>query len=352
MSTSKNTHDTKIVVRFDLWVHPDFFSRLEDQGDIDVMLLQQDDEATARAAFKKAHAYHIGAGKDDLMKRWWATDDLFAQAPNLLIVASAGSGYDTSDVAACTRAGVLLCNQAGGNARSVAEHTLGLMLDLTKRITETDRKLRAIRGYTREDLMGHELAGRTLGLIGIGNVGTLVAGMAKAFAMDVVATDPNVEANEVVRRGARKVELDELLAVSDFVSIHCPKIPTTVGMIGEKQFAAMKPGAIFITTARGGIHDEVALTAAMEGGHVGGAGLDVWDAEPPPLDHPLLSRDNVVSTFHTAGVTHEARQRMAQFAADQIIDCLAGRRPPRILNPDAWPRFAERFETIFGTKPA
>jgi D-3-phosphoglycerate dehydrogenase len=89
----------------------------------------------------------------------------------------------------------------------------------------------------------------------------------------------------------------------------------------------------------------------MESGHIAGAGLDVWDAEPPPLDHPLLPRDNVVSTFHTAGVTHEARKRMAQFAADQIIDCLAGRRPPRILNPEAWPRFAERFEAIFGTKP-
>lgn len=342
----------KTVVRFDLWVHPDFVTRLQDQGDIDFILLQQDDEAAAAAAFEKAHAYHIGAGKDDLQQRWWATDDLFARAPNLLIVASAGAGYDTSDVDACTRAGVLLCNQAGGNARSVAEHTLGLMLDLTKRITETDRKLRATRGYTREDLMGRELAGRTLGLIGIGHVGTMVAGMARAFAMDVVATDPNVDADEVARRGARKVDLDELLAVSDFVSIHCPKIPTTVGMISQKQFAAMKPGAIFITTARGGIHDEAALAAAMDSGHVAGAGLDVWDAEPPPLDHPLLPRDNVVSTFHTAGVTHEARQRMAQFAADQIIDCLAGRRPPRILNPEAWPRFAERFEKIFGTKPA
>lgn len=346
------TAPRKTVVRFDLWVHPDFVTRLQDQGDIDFILLQQDDEAAARAAFEKAHAYHIGAGKDDLQKCWWATDDLFARAPNLLIVSSAGAGYDTSDLDACTRAGVLLCNQAGGNARSVAEHTLGLMLDLTKRITETDRKLRATRGYTREDLMGHELAGRTLGLIGIGNVGTIVAAMAKAFAMDVVATDPNVDADEVARRGARKVELDELLAVSDFVSVHCPKIPATVGMIGENQFAAMKPGTIFITTARGGIHDEAALTAAMESGHVGGAGLDVWDAEPPPLDHPLLPRDNVVSTFHTAGVTHEARQRMAQFAADQIIDCLAGRRPPRILNPEAWPRFAERFEAIFGTRPA
>jgi D-3-phosphoglycerate dehydrogenase len=341
----------KTVVRFDLWVHPDFVTRLEDQGDIDFHLLQQDDEATACAAFEKAHAYHIGAGKDDLMKRWWATDDLFARAPNLLIVSSAGAGYDTSDVEACTRAGVLLGNQTGGNACSVAEHTLGLMLDLNKRITETDRKLRTSRGYTREDLMGHELAGRTIGLIGIGNIGTIVASMAKAFAMDVVATDPNVDADEVARRGARKVELDELLSVSDFVSIHCPKIPTTVGMIGEREFAAMKPGAIFITTARGGIHDEAALTAAMESGHLAGAGIDVWDAEPPPQDHPLLPRDNVVSTFHTAGVTHEARQRMAQFAADQIIDCLAGRRPPRILNPEAWPKFAERFEAIFGRKP-
>ena len=125
----------------------------------------------------------------------------------------------------------------------------------------------------------------------------------------------------------------------------------TLGMIGAPQFAAMKPTAYFITTARGGIHDEDALTEALKAGKLAGAGLDVWAKEPPPLDHPLLAMDNVIASQHTAGVTRESRENMGRIAAQQIIDVLAGKPATRILNPEVWPAFAKRFEAIFGFAP-
>ena len=335
--------NTKNVVRFDHYQHPDFAARFAQEPDIDYTELSQDSETESWAAFANAHAYHISAAKDELKPHWFANAALLERAPNLLCVSSGGAGYDTTDVDACTKAGVLVVNQAGGNAQSVAEHTLGLMLDLSKRISENDRLLRTRRGYSREDLMGNEIFGRTIGLVGIGQVGSRVAKLANAFSMRVIATDPNVDAAQIASYGACKVELDELLAQADFVSLHCPRIPSTLKMIDEAAFNAMKPGAIFITTARGGIHDEVALTAAIETGHLAGAGIDVWDIEPPPIEHALLQRDNVVATYHTAGVTGQARQRMAQYASDQIVELLAGKRPPRIINPDVWPAYIKRF---------
>lgn len=343
--------NTKTVVRFDNFINPAFQERLAREHDIEYIELKQDDEATAYAAFARAHVYHISAAKDETALQWWAKTPLLARAPNLLAVSSSGAGYDTSDVEACNAAGVLIVNQAGGNAQSVAEHTLGLMLDLSKRLSETDRLMRTERGFPREHLMGREISGRTIGLVGIGQVGSRVAKLANAFGMNVIATDPNVDEATIASHGARKVSFDELLAQSDFVSIHCPRIPSTMNMINEAAFKAMKPGIIFITTARGGIHDEVALEAAMASGHVAGAGLDVWDVEPPPLDHPLLKRDNVVSTYHTAGVTSDARLRVAEYASEQIVALLKGERPPRIVNPEAWPAYVKRFEAIMGKTP-
>jgi D-3-phosphoglycerate dehydrogenase len=116
-----------------------------------------------------------------------------------------------------------------------------------------------------------------------------------------------------------------------------------------RAFGRMKPGAVFVTTARGGIHDETALVDALRSGHLGGAGIDVWDVEPPPLDHPLLRLENVVATFHTAGVTHEARRNTASYAAEQLVGIFKGGRPPRLINPEAWPAYAKRFEEIMGT---
>ena len=341
----------KTVIRFNHWIHPDMIARFEREPDVELVTFEQDQVEPAWSAMATAHAYQISAAKDELAPQWQANAALLERAPRLLCVSSGGAGYDTVDVAACTAAGVIVVNQAGGNAQSVAEHTFGLLLDLTKRISETDRLLRTSRGYTREQLMGREISGLTLGIIGIGHVGRRVCALAQAFGMSVLANDPYVDADEIARRGAEKVDFMDLMSRSDVVSVHCPRTPETFGMIDAQAFAVIKPGATFITTARGGIHDEAALEAAMANGRVRAAGVDVWDVEPPPLDHPLLKRDNVVATYHTAGVTAEARSRMANYASEQIIDILGGKRPPRLVNPEVWPAYRKRFERIMGQAP-
>jgi D-3-phosphoglycerate dehydrogenase len=194
--------------------------------------------------------------------------------------------------------------------------------------------------------------GKTVGIIGIGNVGRRVAALCGTlFRMQVLAYDPYVDADEMKRRGAEKVELDELLRRADFVSINCPLTDETRRMIGAREYALMQPQAYFITTARGFIHDEAALEAALRDNKLAGAGLDVWDKEPPPADHPLLQYDNVIATPHMAGVTREARANMGKIAAEQMLDALDGKPVNRIVNPQVWPDYAKRFEKTFGFAP-
>jgi len=339
----------KNVVRFDLPTNPAFDARLAHESDIGLTVcVRTGPEEAGWAALERAHVYHVSAAKDELPRRWFVSAELLARCPTLLCVSSAGAGYDTVDVAACTRAGVAVMNQAGGNANSVAELALGLMLALSRRIIECDRRLRQEQGFTREDVMGHEIGGKVLGIVGIGHTGSRVAALAHAFGMTVLATDPYLTEEEIGRRGAESVALDELLARSDIVTLHCPRAKDTIGMIDAAALSRMKRGALFITTARGGIHDEAAVLAALQSGQLGGAGLDVWDKEPPPLDHPLLKQANVIASFHTAGVTHEARRNMAAIAAEQIVGVLKGGRPPRLINPEVWPAYAARFEAVLG----
>ena len=343
------TSRLKRVVRSDLWVDGIFEERLSRESDIELRKFSvKGSPEAARDALSQAHVYHISAAKDELPREWFASAELLSICPDLLCVSAGGAGYDTVDVAACTAAGVAVVNQSGGNAVSVAEHTLGLMLGVSRRMLEGDRRLRREVGYAREDVMGHEMAGKTLGLVGIGNIGLRVAALARAFGMQVVAVDPLLTPAEIEQRGARPVSLDQLLAQSDFVSLHCPRDASTLKMMNAKTFAAMKRGAVFISTARGGIHDEAALVQALQSGHLAGAGLDVWDQEPPPLDHPLLAMDNVFATFHVAGVTHEARRNVAAISAEQIVALLAGQRPPRLINPEVWSTFEERRARILG----
>ena len=339
----------KRVVRSDLWIDPAFDARLAREPGVSLgVFAVRGNAAAARDMLAGAHVYHVSAAKDELPREWFVGPELLARCPQLLCVSSSGAGYDTVDVAACTAAGVAVVNQAGGNAPSVAEHTFGFILGLSRRMVEGDRRLRRETGYTREDAMGHEIRGKTLGIVGIGHIGTRVAALGRAFGMEVVATDPLLSPEEITRRGARPVSFHELLAQSDFVSLHCPRDASTLKMMDAEAFARMKKGAIFITTARGGIHDEAALAQALRSGHLAGAGIDVWDQEPPPLDHPLLAMDNVYGTFHTAGVTHEARRNVAAIAADQIAALLAGERPPRLINPEAWPAVEQRRARILG----
>ncbi len=328
------------VVRFPFFVDPVFEERLALEPGVEVACVPMppDFEGVARA-LAGAQVYHIHSAKDELPPQGYVTAALLERCPQLIAISTYGAGFDTVDVAACTRAGVAVMNQAGGNAASVAEHAMGLLLAVARRIAESDRLLRAGYSGTREALAGHEIAHRVLGLVGIGHIGTRMARLARAFDMEVLACDPYVAPAEIERRGARPLGFEALLERSDVVSLHCPRDRDTLRMMDARAFARMKRGAIFVTTARGGIHDEAALEAALASGHLAGAGLDVWDREPPPRDHALFAHPGVVATFHTAGVTAEARRNIAALGAEQIAALLRGERPARLVYPEVWDDF-------------
>ncbi len=331
-----------------------FGEMLGKRGDIRLdMLEQKQPDAAALDILGAAHAYQMSSARDELVQHYQARPELFGRAPNLLIVSTNGAGYDTVDVKACTERGILVVNQSGGNAEAVAEHVIGMMLCLIKRVGDSDRALRAGTLKNRGDYIGREAFGRTLGIVGLGNVGRRIAELAGAlFRMTVLAYDPYLGADVVRARGAEKVALDELLRRADFVSINCPLTHETRKLIGAREFALMRPDAYFITTARGSIHDEEALEKVLRDRKLAGAGLDVWEKEPPPASHPLMKFDNVMVTPHMAGVTVEARTKMGQFAAEQMLDALDGKPLPRIINPQVWPAYARRFEKTFGFAPA
>lgn len=210
------------------------------------------------------------------------------------------------------------------------------------------------RAADRAALMGRELAGRVVGVIGLGTIGTRVAAICRtAFGCRVLAADPYLDAETIAARGAEKVTLTDLLAAAEIISVHAPLTHETRGMIGWEALATMREGTILINTARQFIHDERAVLAALESGRLAAAGLDCWDREPQPDPaHPLLRHPRVLASPHTAGVTHESRRRIASWAAQQLIGLLLnGQRPPRLVNPEAWPRFAERFSRAFGRLP-
>jgi D-3-phosphoglycerate dehydrogenase len=333
--------------------HQVYADILRQRPDVRLDRLENDSaEEIYAPILRDAHAYQIGAARDELAPHFHVDAKLLKRAPNLLLVSSNGAGFDPVDVEACTEAGVLVVNQSGGNAYSVAEHALGMLLTLSKRIIEADRALRRDRDINRNALMGTEAHGRTIGIVGIGNVGRRIAELCKGLlGMKVLAYDPYLSASEIAARGGEKVELDELLRRSDYVSINCPLTKESRGMIGAREFSLMQPHAYFITTARGFIHDEAALFEALRDKRIAGAGLDVWSKEPPPPEHPLLQFDNVLASPHTAGVTKEARENMGRIAAEQMLSTLDGARPPRLINPEAWPAYARRFEQAFGMTP-
>jgi D-3-phosphoglycerate dehydrogenase len=200
--------------------------------------------------------------------------------------------------------------------------------------------------------MGNDVFGKTVGIIGLGNVGGTLAKLCNTLLqMTVLAYDPYLTAEQIKERGAEKVELDDLLRRSDFVSTNCPLTDETRNLVGAREYALMKPTAFYINAARGFIHDEAALADVLRSKRIAGAGLDVWAKEPPGAEHPLMAFDNVIVSPHTAGVTVEARAKMGQFAADQVLDLLDGRYPPRPVNPEVWPVYAKRFEKTFGFAP-
>ena len=341
------------LIFFERWLDPVAEDVLVQQPDIELVRLSYaDSEAGNWAKMEQAHGYQISPGTE-IRPPWRADAALLARCPNLLAISSSGAGFDTIDVAECTRLGILVCNQSGSNHHSVAEHTLGFMLALSKKIVLYGHLMRKQSLDNRFDHLGREVRGKTVGLVGIGKIGTRVAEMCRGILdMQVLACDPYLSASEIEQRGGTKVDLDGLFARSDFVSVHCPLNAETRGMIGASQLGRMKPSAFFITTARGGVHDEAALVEALAARRIAGAGIDVFDVEPPPHTHPLLRFDTVIATPHIAGVTVESMRSMAQNAAEQWVTLLSAGRPPRIVNPEVWPRYCERHARILGQQPA
>jgi D-3-phosphoglycerate dehydrogenase len=247
----------------------------------------------------------------------------------LRIVARTGVGVDASrvDLAAAKQHRVWVTNQPGSNSVAVAEFTFAQMLSLVRHTHPADEAVRDGRWGDYVKFVGTELAGKTLGIVGMGNIGTRVAVRARAFDMDFLVYDPYIQTAHVTALGGCRVDLDTLLSESDIVTVHCPKNDETNGMIGVRELGLMKPTAYVINAARGGIVDESALYHALSGGRLAGAALDAMADEPPPPEHPLFTLDNVLLTPHIGGGTEEASARGEWGAAEEVIRVLSGERP-------------------------
>ena len=241
--------------------------------------------------------------------------------PKLKLICVAFTGIDHVDQEACKQRGIVLHNAAGYAVHAVSELAIGLMIALLRRIISADAKTRS--GGTNESLVGHELFGKTLGVVGCGHIGLQVARLANAFGCHVLGFDPHVVKMDGV--AIEQVELDELLSRSDIVTLHLPLIPETRGFIGRAQFAKLKPSSILINTARGPIVEQAALVEALTRKRLAGAGLDVFDLEPPlPANHPILAAPNAVLTPHIGFETAEAIAAKAGIALEHLEDFLRG----------------------------
>lgn len=260
----------------------------------------------------------------------------FARASRLQAIARSGIGYDRIDVDAATAAGVCAINTPDAPTESTAEFALTLMLAVARKLSLGAGPLAAGEWKQGGALVGFDLAGKTLGLVGCGRIGRRVAELAQAFRMDVQVFDPF--ASNLPPSVRRVANLADLLASSDVISLHAPLSAATRHLLGPAEFSRIKPGAILINTARGPLIDEAALLEALRTGRLAGAGLDVWDPEPPASDNPLLRLTNVVATPHVAAFTQEGRRRSHVAATAQVLQVLRGEQPPFLLNPAVWSR--------------
>jgi D-3-phosphoglycerate dehydrogenase len=262
------------------------------------------------------------------------TTELLAAAPRLLCIGRHGVGLDNIDMTAAGKAGVVVIAPLDANAMSVAEHAFALMLALARKVVAADRSTRAGE-WARLRYTGTELAGKTVCICGLGRIGRRVAVRAKAFEMRVVVFDPFVKADSPLlsESGAMLcATLDEALAQSDFITVHSPLTPETRRMFNAQSFAAMKRGACFVNTSRGGVVDEAALLASLKSGHLGGAGLDVRETEPPTTRAEFEALDNVVLTPHIASFTTEAQDRTAEGVASDVERVLNGQPAVNAVN--------------------
>ena len=287
------------------------------------------DRVTILAAVPAAHAV--------ITRNAGLAADAIAAAPHLKVVAVHGVGTDAVAMDAATARGIAVVNTPAVNAPSVAEHALALTFALAKAIPASDLATRTGDTEFKYRVRLTELAGAHFGVVGFGAIGQATARLAKALGMSVSAFSRSQPDAAFAAAGVERApDLDVLLRGSDVVSLHRPLVAATRGLIGGRQLALMKPGALLINTGRGGLVDEDALAAALAEGRIAGAGLDAFASEPLPTTSPLVRLPNVILTPHMAGSTVQALERMAVLAASQVIDVLAGRRPPHLVNPSVW----------------
>lgn len=274
---------------------------------------------------------HMAAADAVVLRTQPMPAEVIAAAPQLQIVSRHGVGYDAVDVAALSARRIPLAIVGDVNSRAVAEHTLMLMLAVARRAAAHDRAVRDGEWNVRNRFETVELDGKSLLLVGFGRIGRRVAELARAFGMTIVAYDPFVKPEVMAKHGVRPAaDLVKALGDADYVSLHMPG-STAGAVIFEEEIDAMKPGAILINAARGGLVDEALLDRALRDGRLGGAGLDVLKAEPPAPDHPLLTNDRVLLSPHAAGLTAECAARMAVASVQNVIDHFAGKLDPALV---------------------
>jgi D-3-phosphoglycerate dehydrogenase len=249
------------------------------------------------------------------------TKDVMDAAPKLRVIGRAGVGVDNIEVAAATTRGIVVMNAPDGNTITTGEHAVALLVALARNIPQANASLRGGK-WDKKKFVGVELLGKTLGIIGLGRIGKVVATRAKGFGMNIVAFDPFISPEQARDLDIETASLDEVFSRADFLTIHTPLTQDTRGIIGPEAFAKMKKGARIVNCARGGLVDEAALVNAIKEGTVAGAALDVFEQEPPPVDHPLLSMDNVIVTPHLGASTKEAQEGVALTVAEQMRDYL------------------------------
>ena len=264
--------------------------------------------------------------------------ELLGQAPKLRAVSNMAVGFDNIDVAACTARRIPVGNTPGVLTDTTADFAFTLLMAIARRVVEADAFVHAGRWKTWDPglLLGQDIHGATIGIAGMGQIGQAVARRAHGFGMRILYTDeiprPEIEAS----LGARRVDKDTMLREADFVTLHVPLLPDTHHFIGARELALMKPTAYLINTSRGPVVDQAALAEALRAGQIAGAGLDVTDPEPIPMDDPLLSLSNVVIAPHIASGSLATRSKMAEMAVDNLLAGLAGRRPPNCVNPEVF----------------
>jgi D-3-phosphoglycerate dehydrogenase / 2-oxoglutarate reductase len=266
------------------------------------------------------------------------TGEVMDACRNLRLVARTGIGVDNVDLAAATARGIVVTNTPDGPTESTAEHTVAMLLALAKRLKQGNDNLAAgLWGPRSGILMGDEVYGKTVGLVGLGRIGRRVAQICRlGLGMRVIGCDPFVSAEQAAAVGVELAPFDAVIRQADFVSLHAPATPETHMLMNRERLAQMKRGAYLLNMARGSLVDEEALLDALDRGHLMGAGLDVFYAEPPTGDNRLRNHPNVVATPHMASVTREGRMRMETMAVERVLAFLRGERPADVVNPEVW----------------